>query len=581
MVAGFAIASIAYRRSLRNNVIMRVLSGLFIALGLFLGAIAEGEAQTASVLPNAESQFIDGNGSPYASGKVYFYIPGTTTPKTTWLDPNQTTANTNPVVLDAAGRALIYGSGQYRQVLFDINGNEVWDQLTWAINPASIANFAPGTLAGNPTVATGPLQSITVGTGLSLSLGGTLSTSAVYPTTVADSTSQSVVAGFNNTQRLASGSLTYTQPAGATLSNGFTYWVYALTNNVVISPFASDTLGNLSAGQTLTIPTGASARITGSGGSAWEYQLVFQNNNIAQPCGRLTLTSGTPVLTTTVSAATSVLYTPYNGCTTVPVWTGTQFLTLPFTETTQLLSDTTQSPLAAAANSVYDYFEWLNSSGSIVVTRGPAWSTATSRGYTLTRVSGLLMNTSAITNGPGSLAGVWVGTVATDSSGATVSFIPNPAAASGGPASPGAWIGLWNAYNRVNLTAVAQDSKASWSYSTATWRAQDASNTNRITYVVGNTDEPISVFASEYVAGGTGSQIIAEGIGIDSTSSPSGVVASTASSAPQSYLPASYAGTPGLGQHYAQALEYVNASATYQGLQTQGQLQQLMAQLRF
>lgn len=85
---------------------------------------------TATLLPNGEQQFIDQNGEPYAGGSVYFYIPSTTTPKTTWKDAGQSVPNTNPVILDSAGRAIIYGSGQYRQVLFDSLGNEVWDQLT-------------------------------------------------------------------------------------------------------------------------------------------------------------------------------------------------------------------------------------------------------------------------------------------------------------------------------------------------------------------------------------------------------------------------------------------------------------------
>lgn len=84
----------------------------------------------ATLLPNGEQQFCDANGAPYAGGSVYFYVPSTTTPKTTWADAAENTPNTNPVVLDSAGRAVIYGSGQYRQVLFDSLGNEVWDQLT-------------------------------------------------------------------------------------------------------------------------------------------------------------------------------------------------------------------------------------------------------------------------------------------------------------------------------------------------------------------------------------------------------------------------------------------------------------------
>lgn len=84
----------------------------------------------ASLLPNGKQQFLDNAGKPLASGKVYFYVPGTTTFKDTWKDPQEVTKNLNPVPLDGAGEAVIYGSGQYRQIVVDCFGNQVWDQLT-------------------------------------------------------------------------------------------------------------------------------------------------------------------------------------------------------------------------------------------------------------------------------------------------------------------------------------------------------------------------------------------------------------------------------------------------------------------
>ncbi len=87
---------------------------------------------TGFLVPNAQQQFCDSNGVPLASGSVYFYEPGTTTPKNTWADQDLTTLNTNPVVLDSAGRATIWGDvGQsYRQIVNDLNGNLIWDQIT-------------------------------------------------------------------------------------------------------------------------------------------------------------------------------------------------------------------------------------------------------------------------------------------------------------------------------------------------------------------------------------------------------------------------------------------------------------------
>lgn len=90
-------------------------------------------AQTASILPNAKTTFVDQNGKPLTSGTVDFYVPGTSTRKTTWQDSSQAVPNTNPVVLDAAGRAQIWGDGAYRQVVKDRNGNLIWDQVTSSI----------------------------------------------------------------------------------------------------------------------------------------------------------------------------------------------------------------------------------------------------------------------------------------------------------------------------------------------------------------------------------------------------------------------------------------------------------------
>lgn len=102
-------------------------------------------AQTAQILPNAKSTFVDQNGKPLTSGKVYFYNPGTTTAKTTWQDFAQTTPNTNPVVLDAAGRAMVWGNGYYRQQVYDQFNNLQWDQVT----------ASPGSSQTNGTVGDG------------------------------------------------------------------------------------------------------------------------------------------------------------------------------------------------------------------------------------------------------------------------------------------------------------------------------------------------------------------------------------------------------------------------------------------
>lgn len=118
-----------------------------LGFGLWLGCCG---ALAGTLLPNAEQTFLDQNGDPLGAGRVYFYIPNTMTPKITWKDSAQTVQNTNPVVLDNAGRAIIYGAGVYRQIVKDVFGNTVWDQLTQGLG--SGGQLINGVITGNTTI---------------------------------------------------------------------------------------------------------------------------------------------------------------------------------------------------------------------------------------------------------------------------------------------------------------------------------------------------------------------------------------------------------------------------------------------
>ena len=49
-------------------------------------------------------QFFDNNGVPLSGGLIYTYQAGSSTPLTTYTTNNGTVPNTNPIILDAAGR---------------------------------------------------------------------------------------------------------------------------------------------------------------------------------------------------------------------------------------------------------------------------------------------------------------------------------------------------------------------------------------------------------------------------------------------------------------------------------------------
>lgn len=68
-----------------------------------------------SLLAGAGWQFFDDNGTPLSGGLIHTYQAGTTTPAATYTSSTGGTANSNPIVLDAAGRpsAEIWLDDQY------------------------------------------------------------------------------------------------------------------------------------------------------------------------------------------------------------------------------------------------------------------------------------------------------------------------------------------------------------------------------------------------------------------------------------------------------------------------------------
>jgi len=74
------------------------------------------------------SGILDDDGLPLSGGKVYTYAAGTTTNKDTYTNRDKTPpVAANPIILDAYGRAEVYGDGLYNIVVKDSAGNTLWD----------------------------------------------------------------------------------------------------------------------------------------------------------------------------------------------------------------------------------------------------------------------------------------------------------------------------------------------------------------------------------------------------------------------------------------------------------------------
>lgn len=282
------------------------------------------------------------------------------------------------------------------------------------------------------------------------------------------------------------------------------------------------------------------------------------------PGGRLTLQSGKPVMTADQVATANVYYAAHaHSC--LPI-AGSFFL-IPSNQI-QLILDSTNH----LSGNLYDVAA-INIAGVPTLVTGPAWSSSSSRG------SGA--GTAEIEQGPNGLwrnkvswahswnngvdkgavaagAAAILGTIYATANGQTGCAF-NPAAAASGSNNI---IGLFNHYNRVRVTATMLSTDGNYTYSTAAWRAANASNGYRISWVDGLG----AIFAKGHVSAnlfnGNAASGNLIGIAFNSTSAPVGFVGNNSST--QNFTCAS-AGTapPVLGFNFAQAVERADGGTAF------------------
>jgi hypothetical protein len=290
---------------------------------------------------------------------------------------------------------------------------------------------------------------------------------------------------------------------------------------------------------------------------ATEFNTV--NGLIIPPQGRLTVATGSPVVTSTDSANTTVYYAPYIGR-RMPLYDGVRWTQHDFGgELSQATTDNTKSPAAVANSSNYDIFGWLDA-GTYRATRGPAWSSDTSRGTgagttELEYVEGVLVNKIAITNGPAAQRGTYLGSVRSNGS-AQVDWIYGAIAAGGTAGS----FGVWNMYNRVDVQSFVGDSVDSFSVDTSI--GQDGANM-QFSFLSGLAEDCFDA-AYHILANASGSAFSTNGIGYDSTASyVSGCNTGYTAASTFNSMIARY-GTTALGWHSVHALNLsVAGTATF------------------
>ncbi|HEY3778483.1 MAG TPA: hypothetical protein VGL35_10540, partial [Rhizomicrobium sp.] len=250
----------------------------------------------------------------------------------------------------------------------------------------------------------------------------------------------------------------------------------------------------------------ASTAVFGNGHASYSVMPVVSPQIAATaPQGRLTLASGTPVMTADAVNQATVYYAPYIGS-HIPIYNGVQKLLYQFTTGTNdavgltLQLDSNMSDAGyQASGGLFDFYAGLNA-GVVTLCTGPAWSTTTSRGSAavLQLIDGLWTNKQAITCRYGNSSSstmscaanacTYLGTMYATADGQTgMQFGPNTA--NGGP-SGGNTLGIWNAYNRVPTTSYAGDTNTFIAPSSTSWEEyhhplSGGGDYNRVTFVDG------------------------------------------------------------------------------------------------
>ena len=256
--------------------------------------------------------------------------------------------------------------------------------------------------------------------------------------------------------------------------------------------------------------------------------------------GRLTVSTGVSVPAADVSASSNVYFTPHTGNRVALYVPNYGWRLYTFSELTLDIS-------AAATDTNLDIFIYDNA-GTLTLAY-EAWSNDTLRATAITRQDGIYCKSSALNYR-------YLGTVRTSDAGEVsdtkeMRFV-------------------WNYYNRVDRALYRHDSTESWTYSVREWRPFNNSTSNRLQFVIGVDEAPVSL---DFHAGSiSDSSIIRSiGIGLDDDDLPStDCVWGTIAVSVRAFNVCAYNGCPGIGYHYLQLLEigYSATPVTYYGSYT-------------
>lgn len=239
-------------------------------------------------------------------------------------------------------------------------------------------------------------------------------------------------------------------------------------------------------------PSVTGAQDLGTSGLHWGTLYVNAINGVSSDyaCGRLTLTSGTAVTTSDVTAATTIYYTPH-GCNLIALYDGAAaWATVAFSEISIAVPATTSQ--------MYDL--WVYSNSGTATLEALAWTNDTTRATALVRQDGRYVKTGATTRR-------YVGSFRTT----TVSGQTEDSAAKRY---------LWNYYNRAFRRLYQEDGATSYTYSTGSFRQSHGATTEQVEAIVGVADTTVMLTTAAMAANTSAGVTLGVAIGVDSTSSP-------------------------------------------------------------
>jgi hypothetical protein len=256
---------------------------------------------------------------------------------------------------------------------------------------------------------------------------------------------------------------------------------------------------------------------------------------------RLTGASGTPVMTSD-STAISTLY--------LAQYTGSRIALYDTTNSRWVVRNSAEVSLAITGRTTdlpFDVFAYWT--GSAVALEFLNWSSATARATALARTDGVWHKSADASRR-------YIGTCRPRSA-TTVHWVT-------GTADSPAKFDIWNFYNRVNVGFRVWDTTNTWTYTTATWRQARASTNNQVDVVVGIQEDSISIQLEVTSRNSTISILRAVGLGVDSTSSPTGIRAASENTVASrnAHQAAMLSHQPGIGRHFYAWLEWSTATGT-------------------